>query len=272
MTDPVVLLSTGDVIGPNSATDGTMVLFDGTSGKKVKGNNAVVTAQGLSLLDDVDAAANRATIGLNLVNNTSDLNKPISIAQQTALDTKQATLGYTPVQQGGGIGQTGTTQNKVFLGYGTNARLKVTVDSTDLGNVVFDSTTAQEAVPGVIKLATIAEVQGGAETLKAVTPKNLRMGFYVYLGYAGYIVFPTWLGSFMFQWGGYSLPAATGAQVTVNYPIPFGTVLRAWAGVDGSATDQIGTQSLTASNMLVCKGSADTSARTGSWFAIGGAF
>ena len=88
MTDPVVLLSTGDVIGPNSSTDGTMVLFDGTSGKKLKGNNAVVTAQGLALLDDVDAAANRATIGLNNINNTSDANKPISTAAQTALDLK----------------------------------------------------------------------------------------------------------------------------------------------------------------------------------------
>ncbi len=88
MTDPVVLLSTGDVIGPNSSTDGTMALFDGTSGKKLKGNNAVVTAQGLALLDDADAAANRATIGLNNVNNTSDANKPISTAAQTALDLK----------------------------------------------------------------------------------------------------------------------------------------------------------------------------------------
>lgn len=90
MTDPVVLLSTGDVVGPNSSTDGTMVLFDGTSGKKLKGNNAVVTAQGLALLDDVDAAANRATIGLGNANNTSDLNKPISTATQTALDLKVA--------------------------------------------------------------------------------------------------------------------------------------------------------------------------------------
>lgn len=88
MTDPVVLLSTGDVVGPNTSTNGTMVLFDGTSGKKIKGNNAVVTAQGLALLDDVDPAANRATIGLDQVNNTSDLNKPISTATQAALNNK----------------------------------------------------------------------------------------------------------------------------------------------------------------------------------------
>lgn len=95
MTDPVVLLSTGDVIGPNSSTDGTLVLFDGTSGKKVKGNNAVVTAQGLNLLDDVDPASNRATIGLDQVNNTSDMNKPVSTLQQTALDLKFDKVGGT---------------------------------------------------------------------------------------------------------------------------------------------------------------------------------
>ena len=89
MSDPVVLLSTGDVVGPaGGVTDNSMVLFNGTSGKLIKGNNAVVTAQGLALLDDVDAAANRATIGLNNVNNTSDVNKPVSTPQQNALDTK----------------------------------------------------------------------------------------------------------------------------------------------------------------------------------------
>ena len=62
MADPVVLLSTGNVVGPTSATDGTMVLFDGNSGTKIKSNNSVVTAQGLALIDDVDAASQRATL------------------------------------------------------------------------------------------------------------------------------------------------------------------------------------------------------------------
>lgn len=65
MSDPVVLLSTGDVVGPaGGVTDNSMVLFSGTSGKLIKGNNAVVTAAGLALLDDVNAAAQRATLGL----------------------------------------------------------------------------------------------------------------------------------------------------------------------------------------------------------------
>ena len=89
MSDPVVLLSTGDVVGPaGGVTDNSMVLFSGTSGKLIKGNNAVVTAAGLALLDDVNAAAQRVTLGLGNVDNTSDVNKPISTATQTALDLK----------------------------------------------------------------------------------------------------------------------------------------------------------------------------------------
>lgn len=132
MADPVVLLSTGDVVGPNSSTDGTMALFDGTSGKKIKGNGAVVTTQGLALLDDVDATANRATIGLNQVNNTSDINKPISTATQTALDAKQPTLGFPPVQQGTGVGQ---SPNLIKIGWSAGNVVKVTVDNLDLGQV-----------------------------------------------------------------------------------------------------------------------------------------
>lgn len=38
----------------------------------------------------------KAQVGLGNVDNTSDLNKPISTATQTALDGKQDSLGYTP--------------------------------------------------------------------------------------------------------------------------------------------------------------------------------
>lgn len=50
--------------------------------------------------------------------------------------TKQPLLGFTPVQQGGGVGQ---LTNKVYLGWGSNSRVKITIDSTDMGNIVFDA-------------------------------------------------------------------------------------------------------------------------------------
>lgn len=46
------------------------------------------TAAGLAILDDANASAQRTTLGLGNVDNTSDANKPISTATQTALDLK----------------------------------------------------------------------------------------------------------------------------------------------------------------------------------------
>lgn len=48
----------------------------------------------------------------------------------------QPNLGFTPVQQGGGTGQ---QANKLYMGWGTNSRIKVQVDTTDQGNLVTDS-------------------------------------------------------------------------------------------------------------------------------------
>lgn len=50
---------------------------------------ASITAAGHALLDDASATVQRTTLGLGNVDNTSDANKPISTATQTALDGKQ---------------------------------------------------------------------------------------------------------------------------------------------------------------------------------------
>jgi phage-related tail fiber protein len=53
-----------------------------------------------------------------------------------ALAGKQAALGYTPVQQGTGVGQ---TSNLVKIGWSGVAKLKATVDGTDLGALALES-------------------------------------------------------------------------------------------------------------------------------------
>jgi hypothetical protein len=57
---------------------------------------------------------------------------------QSILDNKQGSLGYTPVQQGTGIGQ---GANQVKIGWSAGSQLKVTVDSTDLGALAFRADT-----------------------------------------------------------------------------------------------------------------------------------
>lgn len=69
-------------------------------------------------------------IGGNLYPLTSEI---LNILQ--ALGGKQDSLGFTPVQQGGGSGQ---GSNKVYIGW-DGAGLKAQVDGTDLGRFLFGS-------------------------------------------------------------------------------------------------------------------------------------
>jgi hypothetical protein len=65
--------------------------------------------------------------------------KPTTLAGY-GITNGQVALGYTPVQQGTGVGQ---GANAVKLGWASGInRLKATVDATDLGNIVFDSQLA----------------------------------------------------------------------------------------------------------------------------------
>jgi hypothetical protein len=57
----------GDVAGPASSTDNAIVLFDGTGGKNIKDSTYTITAAGAAVLDDVDAAAQRTTLGLGTI-------------------------------------------------------------------------------------------------------------------------------------------------------------------------------------------------------------
>ena len=69
------------------------------------------TATGRALVTAVSTAAARTAIGLGNVDNTSDANKPVSTATQTALDGKQSTAekgsanGYASLDSGGKVPQ-----------------------------------------------------------------------------------------------------------------------------------------------------------------------
>ncbi len=79
---------------------------------------------------------------------------------QTAINTKQANLGFTPIQQGGGTGQ-GT--NKIYIGWATGNKLQLQVDSTNFGAVWPISINGDAATLGGTTLATLnAAIAGKA--------------------------------------------------------------------------------------------------------------
>lgn len=78
---------------------------------------------------------------------------PASIGAQTA-------LGFTPVQQGGGTNQGG---NKIYLGWSNENKLSVQVDSTNLGNLITDSSVYGVILP-VPKGGTGAKTAPAART------------------------------------------------------------------------------------------------------------
>ncbi len=71
----------GKVAGPASVTDDLPAVFDGTTGKLIKSKAYSAFKTLLSLV--------KGDVGLSNVDNTSDVNKPISTATQAALDLKE---------------------------------------------------------------------------------------------------------------------------------------------------------------------------------------
>ncbi|MGY2137769.1 phage tail-collar fiber domain-containing protein [Pseudomonas reactans] len=75
---------------------------------------------------------------------------------------------------------------------------------------------ATEEIYGIARVATQQQADAGADDNAFITSKKLRWGFALQLAANGYIVFPTWLGGLIWQWG-----TAQPSANTLSFPIAF---------------------------------------------------
>ena len=90
----------------------------------------------------------KSAVGLSNVDNTSDANKPISTATQTALNAKQDSLGFTPEDVANKSTTTSLGTSDTL--YPTQNAVKTYVDNAVTGGATPDATTL---VKGKVKLA-----------------------------------------------------------------------------------------------------------------------
>lgn len=148
-------ISKAGVVGGTKWASGDMAVFDGVLWERIDNQQAVTTVAGRTgaiTLTIADIASLQASLDGKLDATSfawaSLPGKPATFAPsahthviadttglQSALDAKQAALGYTPVQAGTGVGQ---STNVIKIGY-AGSKLKLTVDSTDFGNMALES-------------------------------------------------------------------------------------------------------------------------------------
>ncbi|MNJ45482.1 hypothetical protein D3C77_405780 [compost metagenome] len=138
---------------------------------------------------------------------------------------------------------------KGFTRYATQAQVNETVSDNQKDDVVVTVKKlwgwvkqASETLLGMMKVATQEQTDVGNDDDVAITPKKLRAGISILLGANGYLVLPTWLGGFIFQW----IIRTTGTvaqgaldKANVNLPLTFPTACYFCGVSQGSGNGQM---------------------------------
>ncbi|WP_256736790.1 phage tail protein [Pseudomonas sp. P7779] len=101
---------------------------------------------------------------------------------------------------------------------------------------------ATESAAGIARAATQVLVNAGVDDTTIVTPKKLKWVFFVVWGETGGIVFPTWLGGLIINWGigGNNLLPGVSTQLTMANAFTT-SFFRAIAFYDGSDSTAMST-------------------------------
>ncbi|MCV4269738.1 phage tail protein [Pseudomonas capsici] len=97
---------------------------------------------------------------------------------------------------------------------------------------------ATEINRGLIKLSTQAEASAGVDDTTAVTPRKMRFGFAMsFTNASGYVLFPTWLGGLLIQYGRATLAPDTFS--TLTWPLTWPDACYAITGAVHSSLERV---------------------------------
>jgi hypothetical protein len=108
---------------------------------------------------------------------------------------------------------------------------------------------ATESVLGIAKIATQSQTNAGSNDATIVTPLKLRYGVsYSLVASGGYIIFPSWLGGLIIQWGNKSETVDTDGLIGFPVSYPHACLTRMVFNDDAGTSDP----ATIANNVMTC--------------------
>lgn len=139
--------------------------------------DVTATATELNTLDGITASTAELNILDGVTTSTVELNyvDGVTSAIQTQLNGKEASLGFTPIQQGGGAGQ---LANKIYIGW-SGSGLKLQVDASDLGGIALKSDLTNASL---VYLGLVNTTSGTSQTLSGLNLSNYQFLHLIFRG------------------------------------------------------------------------------------------
>lgn len=124
---------------------------------------------------------------------------------------------------------------------------------------------ATESVAGKAEVATLAETDAGNDDYKIITPKKLRWGVSSLMADNGFMVFPSWLGGLVIQWG--LVNEYTQASFPITFPNKAFSINATFTPTNGNANNSNTVSIIDNSTFEYRLGSS--TGNTAYWIAIG---